>query len=496
MKTTNYFSHAGKKLFGSPEKTGNKFSPIDNQIMHTFQDDASAVSEAINYLSENRKAVLKLSKENLKNIAANFIKNIEDRHVELATMISQETGKAIWEAKTEATALKSKALASLEQWESHQTTIVKDALPGIQGEVHTKPLGIISVLGPFNFPMHLPNGQILPAILKGNSVLFKPSELTPGCAELYCRLWWDAGLPEGALALVQGQREVGIQATTNPLINGIFFTGSVPTGISILKATAETPQKLVALEMGGVNPLAIWSDANLEAAANAAVTGFCLSTGQRCTGTRRILIHQDVYKKFKALLLILTSKVHPGMPNENVFCGPLISAGSKDKFHAAKNRLLKSGGEITFEQKLNNQLPTTGGFVGPTIIEGGDIKQFVKEETFSPLIVLESFNKMDELLQKCAWSPYGLSASIFTAQENTYQEFWHGIQSGLINWNQPTNGASFKLPFGGVGLSGNYRHAGYDMIEHCSYKVSSLINTNPESLLKAVYPGLSELPKS
>lgn len=495
MTLIKYSSHAGNKYFGNAEKTSSKLSPVDNQTISSYQDDSSAVSQAIDFLAENRKVVKKLSKSDLKNIVSNFIKKIDERAVELATIISQETGKAIWEAKTEVGALKAKAIGSLEQWEAQNITTLKDALPGVLGEVHTKPLGIISVLGPFNFPMHLPNGQIVPALLKGNSVLFKPSELTPGCAEFYCRLWWDSGLPEGALALVQGQREVGVQATINPLINGIFFTGSVPTGIAIMKATADTPQKLVALEMGGVNPLAIWEDASIEAAAHAAVTGFCLSTGQRCTATRRVIIHKSIYSKFKTQFLNYTNKIHPGLPSENVFCGPLISAGSKDKFNAAKNRLIKSGGTIVFEQKLNSNLPTTGGFVGQTVIEGGDIKQFVKEETFSPLVVLEQFNDMSELQEKCSWSPYGLSASIFTAQEKIYQEFWQGIQSGLINWNQPTNGASAKLPFGGIGLSGNHRPAGYDMIEHCSYKVASLINPNPENLLKAIYPGLSDSPK-
>lgn len=496
MTLTTYLSHAGKKYFGNSEIKSSKFSPLDNQIISNYQDDASAVVQAINYLAENRKAVQKISKENLKNIIANFIKNIEKRTDELSNIISLEMGKTLWEAKTEVSALKAKAILSLEQWENQNDIILKDALPGVQGEVYRKPHGIISVLGPFNFPMHLPNGQILPAILKGNSVLFKPSEVTPGCGELYCQLWWESGLPETALALVQGQREVGVQATVNPLINGIFFTGSVPTGIAILKANAEMPQKLIALEMGGVNPLAIWEDANLEAAAHAAVTGFCLSTGQRCTATRRILIHKINYEKFKKIFIALTSKIHPGLPHENVFCGPLVSAGSKDKFHAAKNRLIKSGSSVLFEHKLNSSLPTTGGFVSPTIMEGGDCKAFAKEETFAPLVVLEKFDDMQELVDKCAWSPFGLSASIFTAQENIYREFWQGVQSGLINWNQPTNGASGKLPFGGIGLSGNHRPAGADMIEHCSYKVAGLVNSNPENLLKAVYPGLSDFEKS
>ena len=491
----NYLSHAGKIFFGNSQKINAKLSPVDNQIISNYQDDAVAVNQAIDFLSSNRNTIKSLTNLELKNIALTFIKKIDEHADELTKIISQETGKTIWESKTEVSALKAKAQGTLEQWENQNKTTLKDALPGVLGEVQTKPLGIISVLGPFNFPMHLPNGQIIPAILKGNSVLFKPSELTPGCGEWYCRLWWEAGLPEGALALVQGQREVGVQSTINPSINGIFFTGSVPTGIAIMKATADTPQKLVALEMGGVNPLAIWDDANLEAAAFAAVTGFCLSTGQRCTATRRILIHSKIYNEFKNQFLKLTSKIQPGLPTDNVFCGPLISAGSKDKFHAAKNRLVKSGGSIVFEQKLNSSLPTSGGFVGQTIIEGGDIKNFVKEETFSPLVVLEKINDMAELQEKCSWSLYGLSASIFTTQEKIYHDFWQGIQSGLINWNQPTNGASAKLPFGGVGLSGNHRPAGYDMIEHCSYKVSSLINSNPENLLKAAYPGLNDSQK-
>lgn len=491
MTLENYFSHAGKNLFGNSKITAVKYAPIDNQPLSTFQDDSSAVPQAIDFLVQNRKNVLQLSQENLKNIVLKFIDKIEERTEQLAKIISLEMGKPIWEAKTEVAALKAKAQHTIEQWQNQQPVTLENALPGVQGQVNTKPLGIITVLGPFNFPMHLPNGQIVPAILKGNSVLFKPSELTPGCAEHYCQLWWDAGLPEGALALVQGQRDVGVQSVVNSKINGIFFTGSVPTGIAIRKATAETPQKLVALEMGGVNPLVIWDDANVEVAAHAALTGFCLTTGQRCTGTRRILVHEKIYDSFKKHFVEITKKIHPGLPSENVFCGPLISAGSKDKFHAAKNRLLKSGGTIVFEQTLDAKLPTTGGFVGQAIVEGGDTKQFAKEETFAPLVVLESIQNMNETIEKCSWSPYGLSASIFTQQEKIYKDFFYGIEAGLINWNQPTNGASAKLPFGGVGLSGNHRPAGADMIEHCFYKVSSLINPNPENLLKAKYPGLT-----
>ncbi len=485
-------SHASNLKFGTKKNKKKRVSPVDGKLIYEYSDDTKAVDEAVHFLASHRKKIKKIPLAKRIQIVENFAKNVTKNLDKLAEAISIDTGKPLWEAKTEANGLKAKAIISIEQINAYKNEIVENAVPGASGEVSKKPLGITAILGPFNFPMHLPNGQVIPSFLEGNSIIFKPSELTTRSGSIYADLWWKSGMPKEAFAFVTGGKDVGEKLVIHKDIKGVFFTGSVPVGIAIRQATASMPDKLVALEMGGVNPLVIWKDANLDAAAIAALTGICLTTGQRCTATRRLIVHTSVAQKFLKKLDALIQNVKIGLPTEDIFCGPLISDTAKEKYHTSLANQKAKGAKIIIQGNLKKDLPQKGAFVTPVIIEGGDFHRFSCEETFSPICTFEPIKNMNEVVERCAWSNFGLSASIFSANEKTFQEFRENVESGLINWNQPTNGSSSKLPFGGIGLSGNFRPAGSAMLQHCTYPLASLLNRDPKNLIETNWTGLNK----
>src|SRR4051794_1789330 len=211
-----------------------------------------------------------------------FAAQLKQRKADLVEMICRETGKPRWESGTEVDAMIGKVAISIDAHEKrrHETT---NETAGVTSATRYKPYGVVAVLGPFNFPGHLPNGHIVPALLSGNTVVFKPSELTPGVAQLTVELWQGAGVPRGVLNLVQGGRDTGSALVQHAAIDGVFFTGSFTVGRMNSRALADQPGKIAALEMGGNNPLIVHNVSDLDAAAYWTVWSAFVTAGQRCS---------------------------------------------------------------------------------------------------------------------------------------------------------------------------------------------------------------------
>lgn len=391
----------------------------------------------------------------------------------IAETISIETGKPLWESKSEVTSMYNKVDISIEAY-MMRCAEIKRQQPSALSHTRHKPHGIVAVFGPYNFPGHLPSGHIVPALLAGNTIIFKPSEHTPLVGELLSKCWLDSGLPSGVLNLIQGGPTVGKLLAAHPHLNGIFFTGSWPVGQSLLKQFAGTPEKILALEMGGNNPLIFHEAKNIEAAAYLTLQSAYLTSGQRCTCARRLIVVQgEQSEKFlnelKEQMKGITIGPYTQYPEP--FMGPLISEQAVLHLIKVQEKLLSLGGKALFTmQKLK---PETG-FVTPGLMDVTAIPEKPDEEYFGPFLQLIMVDSLDEAIAEANRTSYGLAAGIITDSRSAFEQFYRQIKAGVINWNAQLTGASSSAPFGGIGHSGNFRPGALYAADYCAYPVASL----------------------
>ncbi|MBR9866029.1 MAG: succinylglutamate-semialdehyde dehydrogenase [Oceanospirillales bacterium] len=406
----------------------------------------------------------------------------------LADTIGQETGKPLWESRTEITAMIGKADISIRAHKERCSTRVEHSPQGDLVLRH-KPHGVVAVFGPYNFPMHLPNGHILPALLAGNTVVFKPSELTPRCAELMLHLWQKAELPDGVLNLVQGNSETGKALASHPDIDGLFFTGSAITGQLLHRQFGGQPEKILALEMGGNNPLVITQVQNLKAALHDTIISTFISAGQRCTCARRLLVPDSSWgDHYTDQLVQLCRKIRTGAYNETPqpFMGTLISTPAADSILTAQQQLTEGGASVRLEAQPQNR---AGTLLSPAIIDTTAVEELPDQEYFGPLLQVIRYRNFDSAISIANQTRYGLSAGLFSDDREQYEHFQRHIRAGIINWNRPLTGASSAMPFGGCGISGNHRPSAYYAADYCAYPVASIESSSP-CLPEKLSPGL------
>lgn len=412
---------------------------------------------------------------------------------EWAEIISRETGKPFWEAKNEVSTMVNKIDITL----GHSMKLVSEerivgALPGVDGVIRYKPRGVMAVLGPFNFPGHLPNGHIIPALALGNTVVFKPSDKTPFTGQFMAEMYLKAGFPDGVFNLIQGQAEIGKRLSSSEYVDGVLFTGSYEVGLRIKQETLNHHWKILALEMGGKNATIIWDDADLEKATYETLIGAYLSAGQRCSCTSRILVHKRVRDRFVEQFYANAKKLTIGHWQENSFMGPLIDASAVEKYIRFQEIAKREGAESLMRGKAL-ELNHKGHYVTPSInlVQKYDPNSvYQKSEIFGPNVAIYSVEDFDEALQINNSTGFGLVMALFTKNEALYKRALLEAKVGLLNFNRTTNGASSKLPFGGMGKSGNDRPSAHFAIQYCSVPVASLEDHTPFAGTKLM-PGLS-----
>lgn len=396
-----------------------------------------------------------------------------DDHVDkMARIISREMGKPLREATAEAKSLGERIPLVLDEGLKRVATRRPE---GVAGEERAHPQGVLAVLGPYNYPAHLVNAHVIPALATGNTVVIKPSEVTPGAGELYVTCIERAGLPPGVVNMVQGGGDVGRALATHPGIDGVLFTGSWKTGRAITEACLDQPNKLLALEMGGKNVAVVCDDADLPQALAAVVQGAFLTAGQRCTATSRLLVFARVAERFLDALVAAVRELRPGDPLDPATTfGPLATRDALDRFVRLRENAISAG----CEQLLAGSVLPGGAFVTPSIHllpEGmTNAPGYLDEELFGPDLCVEIVEDLDEAIARTNALPYGLSNAIFTVDPQKLERFYALTKSGCLNWNRSTNNASGKLPFGGVGKSGNQRPAGVDAVRYTTFPVAVL----------------------
>ncbi len=403
-----------------------------------------------------------------------FGEQLTEHQNALAITISKDTGKPLWESRTEVGAMIGKIKLSLQAYEQRCHCVSHD-LNGAKAVTRFKPHGVCAVLGPYNLPGHLPNGHIVPALLAGNTVVFKPSELSAAVGQHMLELWHASGLPTGVMNMVQGGRQTAVSLSTHPQLDGLFFTGSYAVGCQLSQALAAQPQKILALEMGGNNPLVVWDASDHETAAYMTVQSAFVTAGQRCTCARRLIVPANGQgQAFVDCLVRLIADVRTGLYHERPepFMGPVISRQAADRLLEAQRQLIDDRGGVSIvPMKASPQCPA---LLTPGLVDVTAVNQRTDEELFGPLLQVIRVENFDDAVREANHTMYGLSAGLFSDRRPLYEQFYRSIRAGVVNWNRQTTGASGLLPFGGVGASGNHRPAGYWSADYCSFPVASI----------------------
>nr|MBA4770932.1 succinylglutamate-semialdehyde dehydrogenase [Sphingobium sp.] len=409
--------------------------------------------------------------------------NVVRRHEEaLADLIARETGKPLWDARNEVAAVIGKVDISVAAYSERTGQRRLEANLGARQSVRHKPHGVMAVLGPYNSPAHLPNGHIIPALLAGNAVVFKPSEKTPAVGEMLVGLYHEAGVPAEAVRLLQGGPEIGKALAVHPNVNGILFTGSAQTGITINRQFAGQPAKILALEMGGNNPIMVWETPELHAAATIVVQSAFMTSGQRCTAASRLIVKDSIADKLIPEVKKLADRLIVDHPHADPapYMGPVIDNQTADGLTESFLYLMSNGGKpIKHMVRPQKGLP----FLSPAIIDVTAMKERPDVELFGPLLQVIRVSDFDTAIEEANNTRYGLSASLIGGSPEQYNQFWSNVRAGLVNWNRPTTGAASNAPFGGTGISGNHRPSAYYAADYCAYPVVSAEIETPRAAI-------------
>lgn len=478
---------AGEWVAGEGEPM-NSLSPYNNEVV--WEGVSATPAQVESAVSAARQAFIswkKLSFAEREAIVLAFAEQVKEHSEQIAEVIAKETGKPIWETRTEAGAMAGKIAISIRAYHDRTGETTREAA-GNQIVLRHRPLGVMAVFGPYNFPGHLPNGHIVPALLAGNTVVFKPSEQTPMTGELAMKLWEKAGLPKGVINLVQGAKETGIALADSKGIDGLLFTGSANTGHILHRQFAGQPGKMLALEMGGNNPMVITDNyGELDATVYTIIQSAFISAGQRCTCARRLYV--PVGEKGDVLvekLVEATKKIRVDQPfaEPAPFMGPQISEAAAKFILDAQANLQSLGGVSLLEAKGGQ-----AAFVTPGIIDVTPIAELPDEEYFGPLLQVVRYQGLEKAVDLANDTRFGLSAGLVSTDDGEWDYFVDHIRAGIVNRNRQLTGASGDAPFGGPGASGNLRPSAYYAADYCAYPMASM--EGGETLLPATLsPGV------
>jgi len=458
-------------------------SPADpRQELGRFRvADGRAVSCAVERARAAFPAWRDLGLEVRAAICLRFRDLVRARQQALARLIALEVGKALWDARGEAALVPAKVDATL----SDGMRLVRTIEVGRGARATFHPRGVLAVLGPFNFPAHLPNGHIVPALATGNTVVWKPSELAPAVAAWIEEAWKEAGLPAGVLGVVQGAGETGHALAVHPDVDGVLFTGSSAVGQALADATRALPGKLLALELGGKNGVLVGADADLELAVAETAVSICATTGQRCSSASRIFVETPVADAFTERLARVLRGLRVGPPlDPRAFMGPLVSLRAHAKLVHYRELAREAGGHRVACGEPDRPPP----WVVPGLVRFETAAQphsYQRDEIFGPEAALYPVADLEQGIAALNDSDFGLVASVFTRERAAFAHCIGRVRTGLLNWNRGTVGASGRLPFGGLRRSGNDRPAGLFSTLYCTVPQSHLEHAggfDPKSL--------------
>ncbi|OHC94829.1 MAG: succinylglutamate-semialdehyde dehydrogenase [Sphingomonadales bacterium RIFCSPLOWO2_12_FULL_63_15] len=394
---------------------------------------------------------------------------LAEQRAALAELISRETGKLLWESDAEVGSMIAKVDVSIAA-HAERTGERSAAMPFGRAVLRHRGHGVMAVLGPYNFPGHLPNGHIVPAVIAGNAIIFKPSEITPATGAAMADAWAAAGLPDGLLTVVQGGRATG-EALVASDIDGLLFTGSAGAGAALRRALVDRPHVIMALELGGNNPLIAWDSP--EAAASIIVNSAFITTGQRCSCARRLIVPEGATgDAIVEAVDAMAARLPIAAWNEagDAFMGPLVSDAAAAGAHRAVSDLIARGARVI--RPFSGVEGRSAAFVTPALLDvtGVDTPD---AEIFAPVLSIVRVPDFDAAIAAANATSFGLSAGLIAQDDQLWQRMVEESRAGVLNRNRPTTGAAGNMPFGGLGASGNHRPSAYYAADYCAYPIAS-----------------------
>ena len=471
-----YIKSKGNFINGEWKNTlGEKFtsySPINKELLWNCN---KSTNDDVNLAVESAKSAFRIWSElevkDRINYLQSYVDILKENKEELSKAIAYEVGKPLWEAITEVNSMIGKLEPSIEAFELRNKTIIKEQADGTKSVTKFKPHGVVAIIGPYNFPGHMPNGHIMAALLAGNTVILKPSEKVPFVSEKIMELWERANLPKGVINMIQGDKDTGENLCLNDDVNGVFFTGSKKAGQKIEELCLH--KKICVLEMGGNSPFIVWDTSNIDGAVITAIQSSFITSGQRCSTARRLIVPNNEFgNTFLDRLVKVSKNIKIGKPEdeeEPVMCS-LQSKELVDNIINKQEKLISKGGKVLLEAKRINELGEA--FIAPGIIDVTDISEVIDEEIIGPFVQITRVNDFTSALEVANNTCYGLAAGIITENKELYKIFERDIKAGVISLNKQLTGASKFAPFGGIKDSGNYRPSGFLATDYCTYAVA------------------------
>jgi aldehyde dehydrogenase (NAD+) len=426
---------------------------VVGEFQLSTSSDVDAAITAAHSVKESWRRTSSLARGGYLLKAASYLEaNLE----EYAQAVTRESGKAILESRGEV----GRAVALLQYFGVEGSNPVGSVVPSVNPNIllytNRMPLGVVSLITPWNFPLAIPIWKMAPALVYGNTIVLKPASATPHVATLIARMWEAVDLPDGVFNLVTGSgAAVGDELVTNSKVAAISFTGSTRIGMSIASQAAQRGKRYQ-LEMGGKNPVIVLPDADLEQAAEITVSGAMKYSGQKCTATSRAIVVGNVMEEFTNLVVEKTNalKIGPGADADSIIV-PVIDQASKDNITSMIARGVADGGSVLAGGGVPSGSPfDSGTFVEPTVINNVAADAYVAcEEIFGPVLSILPASDAEDALNIANSVEYGLSAGIFTRDLNSVLDFADRIESGVVKINGETAGLEPQVPFGGMKAS-------------------------------------------
>ncbi|MCG5077839.1 betaine-aldehyde dehydrogenase [Paraburkholderia tagetis] len=456
--------------------------PATGETLATVQQASAAdIERAVQSARAGQRVWAAMTAMERSRILRRAVELLRARNDELAALETRDTGKPI--AETSAVDIVTGADV-IEYYAGLATAIEGQQIPlRTDSFVYTRrePLGVTAGIGAWNYPIQIACWKSAPALAAGNAMIFKPSEVTPLSASKLAEIYLEAGVPPGVFNVVQGDARVGAMLSTHPGIEKISFTGGVETGKKVMAAAGGSSLKEVTMELGGKSPLIVFEDADLDRAADIAVTANFFSSGQVCTNGTRVFVHESVLPAFEARVLERVARIrlgHPGDPNTNF--GPLASAAQLEKvlgfIESGKREgaRLVAGGARVVEGEF-----ARGQYVQPTVFSGcRDDMKIVREEIFGPVMSILSFAEESEVIARANDTVYGLAAGVVTENLSRAHRAIHRLEAGIC-WINTWGESPAEMPVGGYKQSGVGRENGITTLEHYTRIKSVQVELGP-----------------
>ncbi|MDQ0625544.1 betaine-aldehyde dehydrogenase [Paraburkholderia graminis] len=463
-------------------ETFDTVDPATGETLATVQQASAAdVDRAVQSARDGQREWAALTAMQRSRILRRAVEILRERNDELALLETRDTGKPI--AETQAVDIVTGADV-IEYYAGLATAIEGQQIPLRPSSfVYTRrePLGVCAGIGAWNYPIQIACWKSAPALAAGNAMIFKPSEVTPLTALKLAEIYTEAGVPPGVFNVVQGDGRVGAMLAAHPDIEKISFTGGVETGKKVMSMAGASSLKEVTMELGGKSPLLVFDDANLERAADIAMSANFFSSGQVCTNGTRVFVQRSVLERFEALLLERVKRIRVGAPTEaSTNFGPLVSAAQLQKVLGYIESGVTEGARlIAGGKRLTENHYAQGQYVEPTIFTGcHDDMRIVREEIFGPVMSILVFDEEDEAIERANRTAYGLAAGVVTENLSRAHRVIHRLEAGIC-WINTWGESPAEMPVGGYKQSGVGRENGITTLEHYTRIKSVQVELGP-----------------